>query len=245
MTIKYVDINVYVKEKTQAAAKMKEKTMPEVTAYNWVPDFAQGFVRDLRVRWALEEAGIAYSENIIDHDEKLTPAYCRRQPFAQVPAYRDGPVDMFESGAIVLQIAEASEALMPTDAAARARAVSWVFAAMNSVEPFVMNVRMAELFWAEEPWAGQFGQKAADVLHTRLGRLSDWLGKKDYLEDRFTAGDLMMACVLREIAGSEHLAPFPELEAYCARCIARPAFKRALAAQLKHFEAFEAAQAAG
>ncbi|MDP1554584.1 MAG: glutathione S-transferase family protein [Hyphomonas sp.] len=215
--------------------------MPEVTAYDWVPDFAQGFVRDLRVRWALEEAGIGYTENLIDHVEKLTPDYCRRQPFAQVPAYRDGPVDMFESGAIVLRIAEQSEALMPRDEPGRARTMSWVFAAMNSVEPFVMNARSAELFWADEPWADGFARKAAEGLKMRLGRLSDWLGKKEFLEDRFTAGDLMMACVLREVAGSEHLAPFPELEAYCARCLERPAFKRALAAQLKVFAAHEAA----
>ncbi|MEQ9507163.1 MAG: glutathione S-transferase family protein [Hyphomonas sp.] len=215
--------------------------MPEVTAYTWVPDFAQGFVRDLRVRWALEEAGAAYSEHLIDHEEKLQPAHLRRQPFAQVPAYRDGPVDMFESGAIVLRIAEGSEALMPKDEAGRARTQSWIFAAMNSVEPFVMNVRTAELFWADEPWAADFGRKAGEGLKQRLGRLSDWLGDKEFLEDRFTAGDLMMACVLREVAGSEYLAPFPELEAYCARCVDRPAFKRALAAQLKVFAAHEPA----
>jgi glutathione S-transferase len=114
---------------------------------------------------------------------------------------------------------------------------------MNSIEPFVMNVRTAELFWADEPWAADFGRKAGEVLDLRLRRLADWLGAKDYLEDRFSAGDLMMACVLREIAGSPYLAPFPQLEAYCARCVERPAFSRALAAQLKHFEAFEAGQA--
>lgn len=210
--------------------------MPEVTAYNWVPDFAQGFVRDLRVRWALEEAGAVYSENIISLADNKTPEYLRRQPFAQVPAYRDGDVDMFESGAIVLRIAETSEALMPKDEAGRARTLSWVFAAMNSIEPNVMNVRMAELFWADEPWAPAFGAKAGEALGGRLSRLADWLGRKDYLEDRFTAGDLMMACVLREVAGSPHLAAFPELEAYCARCIERPAFKRALEAQLKAFD---------
>ena len=215
--------------------------MPEVTAYNWVPDFAQGFVRDLRVRWALEEAGIGYSEHLITLEENKSPGHLRRQPFAQVPAYRDGPVDMFESGAIVLRIAEGSEALMPKDEAGRARTVSWIFAAMNSVEPQVMNARMAEHFWADEPWAADFGRKAGEGLTGRLNRLSDWLSGKDYLEGRFSAGDLMMACVLREIAGSEHLAPYPELEAYCARCLERPAFKRALAAQLKVFAAHEAA----
>ena len=210
--------------------------MPEVTAYNWVPEFAQGFVRDLRVRWALEEAGMAYSENIISLADNKTSEYLRRQPFAQVPAYRDGDVDMFESGAIVLRIAETSETLMPKDEVGRARTLTWVFAAMNSIEPQVMNVRMAELFWADEPWAGAFGVKAGEALHGRLARLADWLGQKDYLEGRFTAGDLMMACVLREVAGSPHLAAFPELEAYCARCIGRPAFNRALEAQLKAFD---------
>lgn len=216
--------------------------MAEVTAYKWVPEFAQGFVRDLRVRWALEEAGRSYSENIIALEENSAPAYLKRQPFAQVPAYRDGPVDMFESGAIVLQIAQGSEALMPKDEVGRARTTSWVFAAMNSVEPFVMNVRSAELFWAGEPWAAGFGKKAAEVLKMRLARLSGWLGDKDFLEGRFSAGDLMMACVLREISGSEHLATFPELEAYCARCLERPAFRKALEAQLKVFAAHEPAQ---
>ena len=215
--------------------------MPEVTAYKWVPDFAQGFVRDLRVRWALEEAGIGYAENLITLEENKSPGHLQRQPFAQVPAYRDGPVDMFESGAIVLRIAEGSEALMPKEEPGRARTISWVFAAMNSVEPQVMNVRLADLFWAGEPWAAAFGAKAGEALTARLNRLSDWLAGKDYLEGQFSAGDLMMACVLREIAGSVHLAPFPELEAYCARCLGRPAFERALAAQMKVFAAHEAA----
>ncbi len=215
--------------------------MPEVTAYNWVPDFAQGFVRDLRVRWALEEAGKAYSEHIITLEQNQTKEHLRRQPFAQVPVYRDGPVDMFESGAIVLRIAEGSEALMPKDEVGRARTISWIFAAMNSVEPNVMNVRMAELFWADQPWAAAFGAKAGEGLKNRLGRLQDWLAGKDYLEGKFSAGDLMMACVLREIAGSPHLAPYPELEAYCARCLERPAFRRALASQLKVFAAHETA----
>ena len=121
--------------------------MAEVTCYKWVPDFAQGFVRDLRVRWALEEAGIAYDDNLIALEQNAAPAYLKRQPFAQVPAYKDGPVGMFESGAIVLKIAEGSAALMPADEPGRARAMSWVFAAMNSVEPSVMNVRSVELFW--------------------------------------------------------------------------------------------------
>lgn len=218
--------------------------MHEVTAFNWVPDFAQGFVRDLRVRWALEEAGIEYTQRLVGLEESKQPPHRRRQPFGQVPAYRDAGVDMFESGAIVLRIAEGSEALMPRDDAGRARAVSWVFAAMNSVEPFVMNVRGTELFAAGEPWAEGYLKSAAGQLSGRLSGLAEWLGKREYLEDRFTVGDLMMACVLREVAGSEWLAPFPELEAYCARCVGRPAFKAALAAQLRNFEAFEAAQAA-
>jgi glutathione S-transferase len=112
---------------------------------------------------------------------------------------------------------------------------------MNSVEPRVMNVRGAETFWAGEPWAAGFGTKAAELLKMRLARLSDWLDDKSFLEDRFTAGDLMMACVLRDIEGTEHLAAFPNLEAYCVRCLSRPGFKAALAAQLKAFAAFETA----
>jgi glutathione S-transferase len=212
------------------------RAMTEVTAFRWVPDFARGFVRDLRVRWALEEVGRPYAQKLISLEEKLAPDYLRRQPFAQVPAYRDGDIDMFESGAIVLHIAEGEDVLLPGDAQGRARAMSWVFAAMNSVEPMVMNVRGTELFSATEAWAPGYLASAAGVLHERLARLSHWMGGRDYLEDRFTVGDLLMSSVLREVEGSAYLAPFPALEDYCARCTSRSSFKAALEAQLAAFD---------
>lgn len=210
--------------------------MREVTAYNWVPDFAQGFVKDLRVRWALEEAGLSYTERLIDHEQKLQPEHLARQPFAQVPVYRDDGVDMFESGAIVMHIAESSDALMPQDQALRARVMSWAFAALNSIEPSVMNVTGTQLFNSDQPWAEGYLKSARGMLGMRLNQLSGWLKGRDYLEaGRFTAADLLMAAVLRELKRDGTLAQFADLEAYCERCIGRPAFKRALEAQMAVF----------
>lgn len=214
--------------------------MREVTAYNWVPDFAQGFVKDVRVRWALEEAGLAYTERLIDHEQKLQPGHLARQPFAQVPVYRDDRVEMFESAAIVMYIAQGSDALMPTEAAAQARVTSWAFAALNSIEPSVMNVTGTQLFHADKPWAEGYLESARSMLDMRLKQLSGWLKGRDYLEaGQFTAADLLMASVLRELERDGTLGRFPELEAYCRRCLARPAFKRALEAQLAVFATAE------
>lgn len=208
--------------------------MIEVTAFDWVPDVARGYVKDLRVRWALEEAGLPYTERLIDLPQKLGPEHMQRQPFGQVPAFNDGTVDMFESGAIVLRIAEASPALMPADEAGRARVTSWAFAALNSIEPFVMNVSWTELFWPDEPWAPGYLKKAREMLDLRLGQLETWLAAREYLEGgRFTAGDLLMASVLRDLERHDTLPRFPAVEAYFRRCTGRAAFARALAAQLK------------
>lgn len=216
--------------------------MREVTAYNWVPDFAQGFVKDLRVRWALEEANMPYSERLIDHTQKLEPEHLARQPFAQVPVYRDDVTELFESGAVVMWIAGQSEALMPTDIAARARILSWAFAALNSIEPFVANVTGTELFHGDAPWAEGYLETAREALSQRLKRLSGWLNGREYLEtDQFTAADLLMASVLRELERGGTLARFPDLEAYCRRCVSRPAFERALRAQMGVFEAHQPA----
>lgn len=216
--------------------------MREVTAYNWVPDFAQGFVKDLRVRWALEEAGLPYTERLIDHEQKLQPEHLARQPFAQVPVFRDDGVEMFESAAIVMHIAQGSDALMPGDAAAQARVMSWAFAALNSIEPHVMNVTGTQLFNANQPWAEGYLKSARGMLDMRLNQLSGWLKGRDYLEaGQFTAADLLMASVLRELKRDGTLARFPALDAYCDRCIGRPAFKRAIEAQLKVFAAHEPA----
>jgi glutathione S-transferase len=207
----------------------------QVSAFRWVPEFAQGYVRDLRVRWALEEAGLPYEAVLVDPETKVSAAYRAWQPFAQVPAYRDGEVEMFESGAIVLHIAQASEALAPKQAAGRARVTAWVLAALNSVEPAVMALVAPEIFHAGEPWVEQHRPHAEAMVEGRLKALADWLGDREHLEDRFTAGDLMMTTVLRELTGSGMLARFPTLDAYRRRCEARPAFGRALEAQLQPF----------
>jgi glutathione S-transferase len=207
-----------------------------VSAFRWVPPFAQGFVRDLRVRWALEEAGVAYEATLIGPEIQASDDYREWQPFGQVPAYRDDAVEMFESGAIVLHIAERSEALSPADPAGRARVTTWVIAALNSVEPHVQNLVLLDVFHAGEAWTVERRPQAEAILRTRLAALSAWLEGKTYLiEDRFTAGDLIMATVLRELVDCGLLAQFPVLDAYHRRCVSRPAFARALEAQMRPF----------
>jgi glutathione S-transferase len=208
----------------------------EVTAFAWVPDFAQGHVRDLRVRWALEEAGLSYRERLLEARNPRPEAYFQEQPFGQVPAYRDETLQMFESGAIVLHIAERSEVLLPRDTAGRARATAWLIAALNSVEPRVMEIAAIDIFHPDDEWARLRRPGAVENVRKRLGQLSAWLGDKDYLEGRFTAGDLMMAEVLRGLGHTGLVAEHANLAAYLARCTARPAFERALAAQLAVFE---------
>jgi len=206
-----------------------------------VPPFAQGFVRDLRVRWALEEAGIPYETTLIDREIQKSSNYREWQPFGQVPAYKDGDVEMFESGAIVLHIAEKSEALAPKDAAGRARVTTWVIAALNSIEPHVQNLVHLDVFHAGEAWTKERRPQVEEMLSTRMAALSAWLDGKDYLETRFTAGDLIMATVLRELGDSGVLSQFPTVDAYRRRCQARPAFKRALDAQMADFDEAPAA----
>lgn len=215
----------------------------EISAYRWVPDFAQGVVRDLRVRWALEEAGLAYRERLLDATRERPEEYFRQQPFGQVPIYNEGDIRLFESGAIVLHIAEASEALMPRDPAGRARATSWVVAALNSIEPTIAGLVDIDIFDPGAEWARLRRPEAERQVRERLGRLSNWLGERDYLEDRFTAGDLMMATVLRILRHTDLVAEYPNLARYQARCEARPAFGRALEAQLAPFRKHEPAEA--
>lgn len=207
----------------------------EISAFAWVPDFAQGLVRDLRVRWALEEAGCAYRERLLDATRERAEDYFREQPFGQVPIYNDGGVRMFETGAIVLHIAERSEALMPRDPAGRARAMSWVVAALNSIEPMIVELVNIDIFNADADWARARRPGAEEKVRARLGRLSDWLGDRDYLEGRFTAGDLMMTTMLRILRHTDLVSERPNLAGYQARCEARPPFRRALAAQLAAF----------
>ncbi|MEX2124693.1 MAG: glutathione S-transferase family protein [Woeseia sp.] len=206
-----------------------------ISAFRWVPPLAQGLVRDLRVRWALEEAGLDYEERLIGPEDQNSESYRRLQPFGQVPVYEEDGLELFESGAIVLHVAERSRALMPADLRSRARVTSWVIAALNSVEPHIMNLALIDLFHADEEWAKLRRPAAVDVVKARLANLGDWIGGQDYLEDRFTAADLIMTTVLRNLRHTDLVAQVPVLEAYRLRCEARPAFRKALADQMAPF----------
>ncbi len=206
-----------------------------VSAFLWVPPFAQGLVRDLRVRWALEEAGLAYEVRLIGPEDQASESYRRLQPFGQVPAYEEDGLVLFESGAIVLHVAGRCEALMPADAAGRARVTAWAFAALNSVEPNIQNLAAIDLFYAEQEWAKQRRPGAVEAVQARLADLSARLDGRDYLEGRFTAADLLMTTVLRILRHTDLVAQMPVLEAYRLRCEARPAFQKALADQMAPF----------
>ena len=217
--------------------------MIEVTAFKWVPAFAQGSVRDIRVRWALEEAGLGYDDRLIGFEDQSTPQYRAKQPFGQVPAFSDGKVEMFESGAIVLWIAQHSDALMPADECGRAMVMTWLFAAMNSIEPFVGQLAGIDIFHAGEAWTKERRPQVEAQLRTRLADLQTALGdRKWFANDRFSAADILMTHVLRDLRHTTILADFPALAAYVARAEARPAFRRALDDQMKPFRAAEAAR---
>jgi glutathione S-transferase len=206
-----------------------------VTGFKSVPPFAQGLVRDLRVRWALEEAGLRYEAKLLGDGEKDSPEYRAWQPFGQVPAYEENGLKLFESGAIVLRIAERSENLLPGDPAARARAIEWLFAALNTIEPPILNLAGIDLFSAGQEWARLRRPDAEAAVRKRLGELAAALGDKLFLDGpRFTAGDLMMATVLRILRHTDLVAD-GGLADYLDRCEARPAFHRALAGQMAAF----------
>jgi glutathione S-transferase len=209
--------------------------MITISAFKWVPPFARGLVRDLRVRWALEEAGIAYHVRLIDPEIQKSADYRSWQPFGQVPALEEDGKVIFESGAILLSIAERSEALLPHDPEQRARAITWVFAALNSIEPRVQQLTEIDLFNAGREWTKERRPEVAEALETRLTELATWIGDRDYLEERFTIGDLMMTTVLRIPRHVDVVERIPNLAAYKARCEARPAFQRALAGQMSDF----------
>jgi glutathione S-transferase len=209
--------------------------MIRVSALRWVPPFAQGLVRDLRVRWALEEAGLAYEQRLIGPEEQKSAGYRALQPFGQVPSYEEDGLVLFESGAIVLHIAERSEVLMPSDPGARARTKTWMFAALNTVEPPIVFLTQLDM----QKGGADPAQREAVVarVKTRLASLCDCLGGRDYLEGRFAASDLLMTSVLRILRRTDMVAEMPVLEAYRLRCEARPAFQKALADQMANFAA--------
>ncbi|HTU64540.1 MAG TPA: glutathione S-transferase family protein [Steroidobacteraceae bacterium] len=210
-------------------------TQITLTTFQWVPPFAQGLVRDLRVRWALEEAGLPYREKLLTPGEQNTPAYRALQPFGQVPVFEQDGLVMFESGAILMHIAEQSPALLPADAAGRSRVRTWMFAALNSVEPHVQNLVGIDLFHAAEEWAKARRPAAEKFAVARLDAVAAALGDREYLVDSFTVADLLMTTVLRFLRHSTLVEQHPVLGPYKARCEARPAFQRALAAQMANF----------
>jgi glutathione S-transferase len=210
----------------------------EITAFSWVPEFAQGVVRDLRARWALEEAGLDYRVRLVG--QQRPPEYLQEQPFDQVPILRDGDLCIFETGAIVQYIGEKSEALLPRDAQGKFRAIQWTYAALNSVEPAILNLLLIDLFYKDEEWAMLRRPGAEEFVKLKLKRVSDWLGDKTWLEgDRFTIGDLVMVTVLRFLRHTDLVAQIPALAAYLKRGEARPAFQRALQDQVAVYAAHQ------
>lgn len=207
----------------------------EISSFAWVPPFAQGYVKDLRPRWALAEAGLDYKVHLVAEGEAETPAYRRWQPFGQVPAYRDDEVELFESGAILLRIADRSDALRPRDAQEAAQTQAWLFAGLNSIEPRVDNLIMPGVFHAGEDWVAGFRPHAERLVELRLKSLSGWLNGREWLIARFGVADIVMATVLRGLQDEPILAGYPLVSDYLERCLARPAFERALTAQLETF----------
>ena len=214
--------------------------MPHIrlTAFRWVPGFAQGLVRDLRVRWALEEAGLPYEEKLLNAGEQSSPAHRAVQPFGQVPVYEEDGLTLFESGAIVMHIGQRCPTLLPPDPVKRARTITWMFAALNSVEPHVQNLASIDFFFAKEEWAKLRRPGAEKLALSRLEGVARSLEGRDYLEHDFTGADLIMTTVLRILRDTDLVKNLPALAAYQARCEARPAFQRALASQLEPFEKY-------
>jgi glutathione S-transferase len=211
-----------------------------ITAFESSPDRGQGLARDTRVRWALEEVGQPYEVRLVSFSAMKQPAHLALHPFGQIPTYEDGELSMFETGAIVLHIAEGHAGLLPDEAKARARAIMWMFAAINTVEPPILELSNAKILENDKPWNEARLPLVTDRVRQRLDQLSPRLGDADWLEGDFSAGDLMMVSVLLRLKPSGLLADFPSLAAYVARGEARPAYKRAFAAQLAVFTASRA-----
>jgi len=210
--------------------------MITISAFDNVPDFAKGLVRDMRVRWALEEAGLPYATRLLEQGDQDKPDYRALQPFGQVPILEEDGLVLFESGAIVLHVGERSEVLLPKDPVARGRAVQWLIAALNSIEPAVWNLFLIDFIFANEEWAKLRRPGAVAFVQKRLAALSNALADKPYLDgERFTAGDLMMTTVLRILNHGDIVMSDKRLGAYIERCTGRPAFKRAFDAQIGDF----------
>ena len=206
-----------------------------VWGFRWAPEFAQGLVRDLRVRWALEEAGRPYDVKLIGFEDRGSATYRERQPFGMVPAYEADGHRLFESGAIVHRIAMDSVALMPADANTRAEVLTWMFAALNTVEPPMQNVLETDFLFAGESWVAARRPGVVEAVNARLAALSARLEGRDHLLDRFTAADILMTTALRFIRHTDLVAAFPLVDAYVKRCETRPAFRKALGDQMAEY----------
>jgi glutathione S-transferase len=211
--------------------------MITLTTYKWVPDFAAPLMRAFRVRWALEEAGLPFNVRTLAlGPEQRSPEHLARQPLGQAPAIEEDGLILFESGAIALYVAQKSEKLLPSDRIERERATAWVFAALNSVEIWIQQLASLDFFHAKEGWTKEWRPQIEKMVRDRLGMLEKALDGKDYLEGRFTVGDLMMADVLRILDHTDLLDTYPHLSVYKRRCEARPAFQRAMKAQIDGFK---------
>lgn len=210
---------------------------PTITAFKASPDRGQGLARDMRVRWAFEEAGQPYEVRLVTFAEMKHAPHLARHPFGQIPTYEEGDLTLFESGAILLHIAERHAGLLPADPDARARAITWMFAALSTVEPPIVELSMAMILERDKPWYEARLPMLQERVRDRLDQLSGHLGDADWLDGEFSAGDLMMVTVLRRLNSSGILADYPSLSAYIARGEARPAYQRAFADQLAVFTA--------
>jgi len=210
-------------------------TRPVVTAFEWVPEFARGLVRDLRVRWALEEIGRPYDSELLNARAPRPEKYLARQPFDQVPAFRDGDLQIFETGAILLYLGEQDERLLAAEGQARWDAIAWLFSALNSVEPFIMRITHYDLFHKDKPWMPEAREAQLPLCRKKLERVAEALAGKEWLAGPFSIADIAMITVLNNLRHTDLVADYPALAAYKARGEARPAYKRALEAQYADF----------
>jgi glutathione S-transferase len=210
---------------------------PVITAFECSPDEGQGLARDMRVRWALEEVGQPYDVRLLSMAALKEPAHRARNPFGSIPTYEEGDLTLFESGAIILHIAEHHEGLFPKDTAARARVITWMFAALNTVEPPIVEWEMAQYFEKDKDWRGEHQAMIEERVRNRLGSLSNYLGDAEWIGGDFSAADILMVLVLRRLDGSGIVEEYSNLAAYVARGETRPAYRRAFAAQAAVFRA--------
>ncbi|MBU9177140.1 glutathione S-transferase family protein [Burkholderia gladioli] len=220
---------------------MSPTQLPIVTVFERSPDRGQGLARDMRVRWALEEAGQAYAVRLLSFAAMKQAEHRARHPFGQIPSYEEGELVLFESGAIVLHVAQRHPGLLSAEPNARARAIAWLFAALNTIEPPILDLQNLRFQERDQPWYAQRLPIVEDRIRARLDELSERLGTADWLDGAFSVGDLMMVAVLLRLKPSGLLDEFPRLAAYAARAVGRPAYQRAFAAQLALFTAQSAA----